>query len=149
LRLAERRTWLLGGLLAASLVMVAALGFAVWGAPFKRWSAASATSASLANIPDHARGSSVTTALQPAAPTVEPSASPASRLENSASIAAPGVSSVAPEVSAKEVVMPAAASGHPLRSQGPASAPTKKVAPKTTSTSPLERRGNERYGRFD
>jgi eukaryotic-like serine/threonine-protein kinase len=149
LRLAERRTWLLGGLLAASLVMVAALGVAVWGQPFKRWSAAAGTSAALTSIPDRSRDSGVTTALQPGAPTLAPTATPGSGLENSASIAAPNMSSVAPEVSAKELVMPAAASAHPLRPQGPSPVAAKKVTPKTTPTSPLQRRGNERYGRFD
>jgi hypothetical protein len=149
LRLAERRTWLLGGLLAASLLTVAALGFAVWGQPFKRWSAAAGASAALTSIPDRSGDSRVTTASQPGAPTVAPTATSGSGLENSVSIAAPNMSSVAPEVSAKEVVMPAAASAHPLRPQGPSPVAAKKVTPKTTPTSPLERRGNERYGRFD
>jgi serine/threonine-protein kinase len=149
LRLAERRSWLLGVLLAGSLAMVAALGLAVWGPAFKRWSAASVTSASLASIPAHSRHSSVTTALQPATPTVAPTATPGSGLENSASLAAPDKSSVTPDVSAKEVVMPAAASVQPLRPQLPNPTATKKVAPKSTPMAPLERRGNERYGRFD
>ena len=149
LRLAERRTWLLGSLLAASLFALAALVVAVWSSPLKRWSAASATSAALVRIPDHSTDASVTTALQPAAPTPAPNDSPASTLENSASIAAPSTSSDSADTftkdASKDVVMPAGGTVHSLH----APAPARKVAPKTAPVSPLERRGNERYGRFE
>ena len=128
LRSAERRTWLLAGLLAVSLVALVALGVAVWGSPLKRWSAASATSAALVRIPDRSGIANVTTALQPAAPTLAPSSASAPSLENSASLAPSSVSS--------------SRSPH-----APISA--KKPAPKPALSSPLERRGNERYGRFD
>jgi serine/threonine protein kinase len=146
LRLAERRTWLLGALLAAALLAVLALGLAAWGQPLKRWSGASATSAVLTRIADPSLTASVTTALQPTTPTVAPTGDSASGLENSAAIAAP--SSIAAEATAPEAVLPAAASVHPLHTQVPG-APSKKPATKTSPTSPLERRGNERYGRFD
>ena len=146
LRLAERRTWLLGGLLAAALLAVLALGLAVWGPPLKRWSGASATSASLKRIPDPSLTARVTTALQPTTPTVAPTGDAAFGLENSASIAAPSASVV--ESTTKEAVLPAASSVHPLHTPAPG-APSKKPAPKTSPASPLERRGNERYGRFD
>jgi serine/threonine-protein kinase len=146
LRLAERRTWLLGGLLAAALLAVLVLGLAVWMQPFKRWSGASATSAALTRIPDPSLSAHVTTALQPATPTVVPGGDSASGLENSASIAAPSAS--ATESVAKEAVLPAAGSVRPLHTPVPG-APSKKPATKTSPTSPLARRGNERYGRFD
>jgi serine/threonine-protein kinase len=149
LRLAERRTWLLAALLAAALLALAALGVVLWRAPLKRWSAASATSASLVRIPDHSAEANVTTALQPAAPTLAPNESAASTLENSASIAVPSTSAGSDDTftkdTFKDAAMPAAGSGHSLH----APAPAKKPAPKTSPTAPLERRGNERYGRFD
>lgn len=149
LRLAERRTWLLGGLLAASLVALFALGVAVWGSPLRRWSAASATSAALVRVPETSGDATVATALQPAAPTPAPSASPALILENSASIAAPSASSSSQESTSRETskegALPAASTGLSLH----APATTKKPAPKAASGSPLQRRGNERYGRFE
>jgi len=125
LRLAERRTWVLAALLAASIVALLALGLAVWGRSAKSASAA----------------------LQPATPTVVPSATPSAVLENSVAIAAQDSTAAEPVASSKEVVTPAAGAAHSLRSAG--AAPTKKPAPKPASASPLERRGNERYGRFD
>jgi eukaryotic-like serine/threonine-protein kinase len=148
LRLAERRTWLLGGLLAAALFVVAVLGLAVWGQSLRRWSAASSTSASLKLIAEPSPAAGVTTALQPTTPTVAPSADSASGLENSVSIAGPSASVA--ESSAKEPALPAPGTLRPLHAHVPiAGAPNKKRAPKTSPSSPLERRGNERYGRFD
>jgi hypothetical protein len=141
--------WLLGGLLAVALLALLVLGVAVWGSPLQRWSAASATSAALLRIPDPAAEARVAAASQPAAPTPELSASPASILENSASIAEPRASSVATDASKKdtgqEAVLPAVGGGRSLH----APAPSRKPAPKAAPASPLERRGNERYGRFD
>jgi eukaryotic-like serine/threonine-protein kinase len=146
LRLAERRTWLLGGLLAAALFAVAVLGLAVWGQSLKRWSAASSTSASLKRMADPSRAASVTAASQPTTPTVVPTGDSASGLENSVSIAGPSASVT--ESSAKEPVLPASGTLRPLHVPI-AGAPNKKRAPKISPSSPLERRGNERYGRFD
>jgi eukaryotic-like serine/threonine-protein kinase len=150
LRLAERRTWLLGVLLAVALVALVALGLAVWGRPLKKWSAASVTSAALHTMGDQdTQHASATTALQPATPTVAPSSTPDATLENSASIAAPTPS---PDAAAKEAVTsavapPVVSNGH--SQHAPVSASAKKPAAKSAPTSPLERRGNERYGRFD
>jgi eukaryotic-like serine/threonine-protein kinase len=146
LRLAERRTWLLASLLAAALLAVLGLGLAVWAQPLQRWSGVSGTSASLTRIPDPSRTVGVTAALQPTTPTVAPIGDSASGLENSASIAAP--SARVAESTAKDGVLPAAGSVHPLHTTVPG-APTRKATPKTSSSSQLERRGNERYGRFD
>ena len=150
LRLAERRTWLLGALLAAALVALVALGVAVWGRPLQKWSAASVTSASLHTTADHstdAQHANTATALQPATPTLAPSATADSTLENSVSIAASAPSPAPADTSAKEAVMPGVGSGHSQRA--PSAASAKKPALKSAPTSPLERRGNERYGRFD
>jgi hypothetical protein len=146
LRLAERRTWLLGALLAAALLALVALLLVVWGRPLQRWSSASATGASLVRIPDPSQSAHVTTALQPTTPTVAPTGDSASSLENSASIAAPDAS--VNESAPKEAVLPAAASVHPLHAPAP-STQGKKPATKSSPSAPLERRGNERYGRFD
>jgi eukaryotic-like serine/threonine-protein kinase len=149
LRVAERRMWLLGSALAAALLALVVVGVAVFSSPLKRWSAASATSASLAHVPDRAVEPSGTAASQPAAPTPAPKDGPASTLENSASIAVPGASAASADTStkdvSKDVAMPAGGSVHSLH----APAPAKKPAPKTAPASPLERRPNERYGRFD
>ncbi len=154
LRLAERRTWLLGALLAASLVALIALGLAVWGRPLKKLPAgslgnATATGAALHLIADHSSDASLTTASQPATPTVAPSSTPVSALENSASTLAPTTSPGLAESAAKEAVMPAVGSGHSQRAPAAAAASAKKPATKSAPASPLERRGNERYGRFD
>jgi eukaryotic-like serine/threonine-protein kinase len=142
LRLAERRTWVLGLLLVAAVACVVALGFAVWGRSAKSLAGVAAASS---RFSDHAFGANFTTALQPATPTVVPTATPATSLENSASIAASEASSIAPS---KAAVMPAAGSAH-SRSTPASALPAKKPATKITPTSPLERRGNERYGRFE
>ncbi len=151
LRLAERRTWLLGALLAASLVALIALGLAVWGRPLKRSSAGSGismTSSALHTIADHSSDDSVTAALQPATPTVAPVSTSSLRLENSASMAREPSLAV-PDSAAKEAVMPALGSGHSQRAPSAAAASAKKPTTKSAPASPLERRGNERYGRFD
>jgi hypothetical protein len=150
LRLAERRTLLLGGLLAVALLALVALGLAVWGKPLARWSTESVTSASLARNLDPSPRASVTTALQPAAPTLAPKANPASPLENSASIAAPTATIDASESTSKDTLLPAASAARSLHAPPVANGVQgKKPTPKSVSTSPLERRGNERYGRFD
>jgi len=119
LRLAQRRSWVLGLLLAAALVALIAVG------------------------------AKFTTALQPATPTVSPSNKPSAALENSASIAASDTVATAPLVAPTEEAAPPAASSAHSRSAPAGSVSTKKPATKTAPTSPLERRGNERYGRFD
>ncbi|HEX2875384.1 MAG TPA: serine/threonine-protein kinase [Polyangiaceae bacterium] len=157
LRLAKRRTWLLAGLLAVSLVAIVALGLTVWGAPLKRWSEASGTGAQLKRDPEPSHAASVTTALQPAAPTPAPITDSASRLENSASIAPASASVSETNASARDPLMPAPSAGQPLHAERPSPTPAntpsgspgKKPATKTAPSTPLERRGNERYGRFD
>ncbi len=149
LRLAARRTWLLGSLLAVSLLAVVALGLVVWGVPFKRWSTAAATSAARVRTPGQPQSLGVTTASQPAAPTLAPTSDSASGLENSVALVAPGGSVSSAEVTANDAVMPAEASARSLHAPAPGAAPARKPATKTAPASPLERRGNERYGRFD
>jgi eukaryotic-like serine/threonine-protein kinase len=153
LRLAKRRTWLLGALLAASLVAVVALGLTVWGAPLKRWSAHSATSSQLKRNPEPSPDARVTTALQPATPTPAPATDAASRLENSASIDVPSASVSSADAASKDAPMPAPSVEQPLHverpSPTPGATPGKKPATKSAPSTPLERRGNERYGRFD
>ncbi len=122
LRLAERRMWVLGSLFGASLVVVLALALFVWGRP-------------------HA-----------AAPTPAPSGQVAGIVENSAVNAsmledAPTSRSASSEI---EPTLPAPSKEASLR-PGPtsSSAPSRKLAPKIKAVAPLERRGNERYGRFE
>jgi hypothetical protein len=121
LRLAERRTWVLGVLLAVALALVLALVLVVWRRP-----------------------GAVRAASQPATPTVAPlvasESTNALALENSASIAAP----LAPAEAASEPM--ASTSGSAIAPRATA-LPVKK--PKSKPASPLERKGNERYGRFD
>jgi len=151
LRLAERRTWLLGGLLAASLIASIALGLAVWGRSMKKWAepASTTTPAAMRPIADHSQHASATAALQPATPTVAPVSSSALTLENSALIEAPSVTTTVPDSSSKEPALPASGVGHSQHAPSAVAAPAKKPALKSAPTSPLERRGNERYGRFD
>ena len=146
LRLAERRMWVLGGLLAAALLVVISLVLVVWRRPSRLWLGTSATSASFMRTPNPTSTPVVTTALQPITPTPAPDDGLASRLENSASIAATSASSV--EAAPKEAAPPAGASLRSSHTLAPA-APSKKPATKTNPPSQLERRGNERYGRFD
>ncbi len=122
LRLAERRTWVLAALLALALVAVAGLAFAIWG---------------------RSKTALVTTAAQPTTPTLAPAASNVAALENSASIAEPS----SPDAASKGVDAPGQSATAGARSL---QAPAKKTAPsKAKAATPLERRGNERYGRFD
>ena len=123
LRLAERRTWVLGALLAAAVVIVIALGLAIWARPLAK-------------------------PITKATPTVAPSAASASALENSASIPSVDRSLASPEQSSNELAMPIEGSSHSQPAPLPPPA-AKKPATKTKPVSPLERRGNERYGRFD
>jgi cytoskeletal protein RodZ len=122
LRLAERRTWVLAALLGASLLVVIALGLLVWGR------------------------------AKALAPTLAPSAETARLVENSVSIAADPGQPSAPSTVASEIAapLPAASAETSLRPMASASAlTTRKVAPKSKPVAPLERRGNERYGRFE
>jgi serine/threonine-protein kinase len=138
LRLAERRTWLLGALLAASLVVVVGLSFAIWGRPLSNLRGAS--SASLGrSLGGHLSTSD--TALQPTTPTVAPIAVTVPGLENSASIAAKSQS----ESAAGDAAHSSVSNGGAPRQ----ASPTKRPATKPKPSAPLERRGNERYGRFD
>lgn len=145
LRSAERRTWLLAGLLGVSLVALGALGAAAWGSSLGRWSASSATSAALAVRPRPSGSTSGAPALQATTPTPAPSRSPVSSLENSASVGLSNSSSTAQEATSNERTPTTEASGRAQHTPAPA----KKSAPKGAPASPLLRRGNERYGRFD
>jgi hypothetical protein len=71
---------------------------------------------------------------------VAPSIESGSALENSVADA----SASATSNSVNEAVLPAVGAASARTPQS-----TKKAAPKTTKAAPLERRGNERYGRFD
>jgi len=135
LRLAERRMWVLGGLLVASLLAVFTLGLAMWSRPRGLGSAASQPVA----------GTTLAAATTP-------TPAPSSAAENSAAIApnpsapdasAPPTSNVANE--------PANAAASSARSPhgAPAVTSLKKTAPRPAKAAPLEKRGNERYGRFD
>jgi hypothetical protein len=127
LRRAERRMWVMGGLLGASLVVVLALVGLVWG-----------------------RARTIT-------PTPAPITESGGLLENSASNALSGEMSSAPRVTsadatASEIVsaLPAESAEAALRPGSSSSTPTaRKVVPKGKAPTSLERRGNERYGRFE
>ncbi|HVY27394.1 MAG TPA: serine/threonine-protein kinase [Polyangiaceae bacterium] len=153
LRLATRRMWMLGALLAASLVVLVVLGSSMWsrsgagraatGVPLSddrltKQVAASQPAAASALAP----GAEATVA-----PTPAPNAGPGPVAENSAEIA--GSSGSAPQSSnvTKDPTVGAASAGRTTRA--PLVAPLKKSAPKPAKATPLERRGNERYGRFD
>jgi serine/threonine-protein kinase len=122
LRLAERRTWVLGTLLALALVMVAGLSWAIWGG-----------TAHEAVPVASAKGFS---------PTGAPVTNSASALENSASRAG----QERPSAEATVPLAPTPSVG--LGARLPAAA-TKKPPAKSKPASALERRGNERYGRFE
>jgi eukaryotic-like serine/threonine-protein kinase len=130
LRLAKRRMWLLGGLLGASLVAVLALGVSVWGRSHR------------------------------GVPTLSPAAQRSVLLENSASNALSLAPSRAPRAFSSEVspppsaladTAPPAPSADVALRPGPSpSAPaSRKPSSKAKAAVPLERRGNERYGRFE
>jgi serine/threonine-protein kinase len=139
LRLAERRTWVLASLLAASLLVVVALALAIWGRPLAALRGASAAASLGQAIGREQLSSRSATALQPATPT--PGSVTAPVLENSASIedARPADSA------ASEAAHSAVSTGRAPRQAVPA----KRPATKPKASTPLERRGNERYGRFD
>jgi serine/threonine-protein kinase len=141
LRLAERRTWVLASLLAASLLVVVGLALAIWGRPLAALRGASAAASLRQGIGrDQLRATSSATALQPATPTPAPATTPTPALENSASIDGASAS----DASASEAPHPAVSTGRALRQASPARRPASKPKP-----APLERRGNERYGRFE
>jgi serine/threonine-protein kinase len=123
LRLAERRTWVLAALLVLALLVVVGLSFAIWGrSPREPVPTASATT-------------------HQTAPTVAPLAPGASGLENSSIAGQDGPVDVG-----KNALAPAASADVGARLP-PAS--IKKSPAKTKPATPLERRGNERYGRFE
>jgi serine/threonine-protein kinase len=119
LRLAERRTWVLGALLAVALVALVGLLLTVWP-----------------------RSASTSAASQPAAPTVAPTSTTGLSLENSASAALDATPATHPSV----MVSSTTSAGSGGRAGPPAA---KKPPIKSKAATPLERRGNERYGRFD
>jgi serine/threonine-protein kinase len=133
LRVAERRAWLLGALLVAALCALAGLGIALWSRPFKHWGSSSPASAALGIEGEPVR--SLATSGTGPLPTPAPPAPDAGSVENSASRAP------APE----PLAVDAAASSSSSRSTH--AAPSKK--PKAGGPGALERRGNERYGRFE
>jgi serine/threonine protein kinase len=140
LRLAQRRLWLLAGLLAASVVVALGLGLAFFGRSSRAWRTAAPASAALVRHSDRSVSVDLSAASQPAAPTPAPMTSPASALENSASIAEPGLV----DAVTKETTSPA-----PSARALSHSALVQKPASKAKTTAPLERKGNERYGRFE
>jgi eukaryotic-like serine/threonine-protein kinase len=119
LRLAERRSWVLAALLAAALVALVGLLLMVWRSSALR-SAAS----------------------QPVAPTLAPTSTTGLLLENSASAALGAMPAAGPSAVVSATTSPGSA-GRAMPTAGKKSPTKSKVA------TPLERRGNERYGRFD
>jgi serine/threonine-protein kinase len=157
LRLATRRMWVLGALLAASLVVLVVLGLSMWSRPAADRAATGAPRGE--SLRDEHLTKQVA-ASQPAlaselapgaaasvAPTPAPNAGPGPVAENSAEI--PRSASAAPPSSnvTKDPALAAASAGR--TTHAPLAAPLKKSAPKPAKATPLERRGNERYGRFD
>lgn len=139
LRLAERRTWVLGGLLAAALIALATLGLTAWR---HSWQIGAAMSTARMRV-DLLRGAGSSAALQPATPTPAPTVDSGTPLENSAALALPEASAVTSADSPREAPALAAAAARSLH------APVKKPATKPSAPSALERHGNERYGRFE
>jgi serine/threonine-protein kinase len=121
LRLAERRTWVLSGLLLLALLALGGLSLAIWGRPAPSGSASAASRV-------------------PSAPTLLPIATGPPVLENSASMAAPTPGEPQPASA------PIASGDVGARMPAPAA---KKTPAKGKPAAPLERRGNERYGRFE
>jgi eukaryotic-like serine/threonine-protein kinase len=136
LRLAERRSWVLGALLVASLLVLGGSLLFAWGRPFGALDSPSSAVASMKVLTARPSADRVA-ASQPMKPTVEPPRAEAEMLENSASPAdnATSAASAAPAVS----------TGRSLR-QAP---PAKRAVTKAKATTLLERKGNERYGRFE
>jgi serine/threonine-protein kinase len=131
LRVAERRAWVLAALLGVSLVVVAALSIAIWGRSFDKLISAPSSSSFGTNLTGQL--SAPDTASQPATPTPVPDANTetAPALENSVSIAD-------------------AASSGATTSRAPRQAGSARPAPvKPKPPTSLERKGNERYGRFE
>jgi eukaryotic-like serine/threonine-protein kinase len=130
LRLAERRTWVLGGLLGASLLVVLSLGVLVWGNP-QRLIPAPPPGADRAHSLENSASNALSLELSPAAPV----------------FSAQAASPEAPEI---EAALPGSSADAALRPGPSVSAPAvRKPAPKSKAAAPLERRGNERYGRFE
>jgi serine/threonine-protein kinase len=119
LRLAKRRTLVLGGLLLACVVILLALGSSVLRRP------------------------------QTFAPTLAPTGKLAGTLENSVSIASIDSSLAAPRRAALESELPLPSATVEQSARTSPSAPVKKPGTKARPATPLERRGNERYGRFE
>jgi len=119
LRLAERRTWVLGALLVACLLVLFAVGASRWRRSLT------------------------------AIPTLAPVTAKLSRtLENSASIAKMD-SSVAPQRVDKESEPPAPSTNGEASAHTAPSPVVKKSGSKAKPLAPLERRHDERYGRFE
>jgi serine/threonine-protein kinase len=128
LRLAKRRTWVLGALLGVAVIALAGLTLGL-----ARRSAGTAS------------GAAVSTAM-PITPTPAPSAGSAPGLENSAfGTENLGVAAALDEPHPAPATL-ASASGGQVRAQP---LPTKKTSTKAKPATLLERKGNERYGRFE
>jgi hypothetical protein len=127
LRVARRRMWLLSALLAASLVAVVSLGAAMLAR--KRveqplgFAGAPGAPAAAALVPRFAA-------------------------ENSAIASGSDTSASSDRAVAKEQASPEASAAPSSRSAARPSG-TKQKSPKKREVLPLEKRGNERYGRFD
>lgn len=145
LRLAERRMWVLGGLLVASLLAVVTLGMAMWSRPRGLGSAASQP------VPGAPVGSATDATASTLAAAATPTPAPSSAAENSAAIAPNPSAPVASAQPTSNVANePAAAASSARNPHGaPAVTSLKKTAPRPAKAAPLEKRGNERYGRFD
>jgi len=143
LRVAERRTLVLGALLAASVFVLLGLVAVLSSRPLSSWLGLTGSAALRQNVDSF--GSSrvstgASTALQPTTPNQGAAHRAATGLENSAAIAS------APTNAA------VAGSGQELRAAPATSSATtgpKKLSAKQKSATPLERKGNERYGRFE
>lgn len=157
LRLATRRMWVLGALLAASLVVLVALGLSLWsrsgathhadGVPRGESLSEEHLAKQVAASQPAAASTLTPSAAAAVAPTPAPNAVPGPALENSADIAGSEPAAVPSSNVTKDAALGATSAGrttHP-----PFAAPPKKSAPKPAKATPLERRGNERYGRFD
>jgi len=119
LRLANRRTLVLGGLLASCVVVVLALGASLWRRP--------------RNV----------------TPTLAPIAIVQSTLENSASIASKTANVIASSQVDKESPGAAPTPQIEPSAHGAQAAPVKKSGTKAKVPAPLGRRHDERYGRFE
>jgi hypothetical protein len=117
LRLAERRSWVLGALLAVTLLVLLAVVLAIGRRPEPASNARQASGAT---------------------PTPAPKVPAPTALENSVSAADASAAGQTPQ----------AAPATSAISTRPAPL-NKKAPPKSKPATPLERRGNERYGRFE